>query len=952
MNRTKTILRLALHETQSNHEDSPIAVEEQMEILHSVPSSPMGSPMTFSHTEVKRESPLTTEQRETIAEMENLGFNGDDFNVPILYSNKLPLSVFRTNKDYELLESSVPSIEKQLTPLFTPVASIHSIGSPSIIKTSENPLNENLPTFIDDSNDSVADPNYQPEDEEIQCSPMSPITSSSLVQMKQTVSITNPQEIEESPTLESNLDGMENLGFNGDDFNVPILYSNKSPLSVFRTNKDYELLESSVPSIEKQLTPLFTPVASIHSIGSPSIIETSENPHNENLSTFIDDSDDSVADPNYQPNDEEIQCSPMSPITSSSLVQIEQPVSITNPQEIEESPTLESNLDRQKVKRCKRKIPENWKKNIRKTKKNCGETYISRQGKNLPAKKCGNENCKCQRACHTKIDNSTRKNIHLSFWGLGSIERQRDFIVSNVVSTEATGSRVANSRRKFTLNYSFKINSETVNVCQPFFLRTLDISDKMVRTALKKARRGVGNIPSPDKRGHHIPCNKFSEDNIKFANDHIDSFPKVPSHWCRKDTKKIYLETILNKEKMYELYKQQCLEKHKKPIGKTSYKELILNKNIGFHKPRKDQCWCNKYEQLTEEEQKAKQEEYEEHVNRKYYAQEEKTSDKIKAIEDSRSHVCTFDFEAVLYCPLVLGKPVFYKRKLGSMNFTIHNAATKQGYCYFWPEYEGNRGSNEVSTCLYNYISNLSNVDHLILFSDCCPGQNRNSVLVAMFNYIITSPDNEIRVIDYKFLEPGHTYMECDNMHSTIERASEYAKIYIPDDWQNVIRLARKDNPYNVQVMEHTDFLDFKSLRSTIIPNTMKATDGTVLQWANVRWLRFNKNIPHSLFFKYDYWEEFKEVKLKERVTRSAHNSNLAKLYPGQILLKQAKHKDLMEMCRDGTITKNHNYYYEKLPVQSVSGSLPQTRPRQDDDELELSATRASYLRRRSGKKN
>ncbi|CAF4946081.1 unnamed protein product [Pieris macdunnoughi] len=474
----------------------------------------------------------------------------------------------------------------------------------------------------------------------------------------------------------------------------------------------------------------------------------------------------------------------------------------------------------------------------------------------------------------------------------------------------------------------------------------------MVRTALKKARRGVGNIPSPDKRGHHIPCNKFSEDNIKFANDHIDSFPKVPSHWCRKDTKKIYLETILNKEKMYELYKQQCLENHKKPIGKTSYKELILNKNIGFHKPRKDQCWCNKYEQLTEEEQKAKQEEYEEHVNRKYYAQEEKTSDKIKAIEDSRSHVCTFDFEAVLYCPLVLGKPVFYKRKLGSMNFTIHNAATKQGYCYFWPEYEGNRGSNEVSTCLYNYISNLSNVDHLILFSDCCPGQNRNSVLVAMFNYIITSPDNEIRVIDYKFLEPGHTYMECDNMHSTIERASEYAKIYIPDDWQNVIRLARKDNPYNVQVMEHTDFLDFKSLRSTIIPNTMKATDGTVLQWANVRWLRFNKNIPHSLFFKYDYWEEFKEVKLKERVTRSEHNSNLAKLYPGQILLKQAKHKDLMEMCRDGTITKNHNYYYEKLHVQSVSGSLPQTRPRQDDDELELSATRASYLRRRSGKKN
>lgn len=748
---------------------------------------------------------------------------------------------------------------------------------------------------------------------------------------------------------------MENLGFIGDNFDIPI-YSNKSPLSVFTADKDFYLQDSNVPSIEKQLTPLFTPIASIQSLGSPDSIETSRNTSNVNLNnskhTFIDDSDDSVVDPNYQPEDEEIQCSPVSPIPFSSLASIEPPASSINSPEIEELPTRENILNCQVVKRCKRKMPDNWKKNIRKKKRNSGETYTSTKGKNVPAKMCNNENCKCQRACHTKIDNYTRQNLHLSFWGLGSIERQRDFIVSNVYSTEATRSRVTNSRRKFTLNYSFKVDSETVHVCQPFFLHTLDISDKMVRTALSKARRGVGNIPSPDKRGHHTPSNKLNRDDMKFANDHIDSFPKVPSHWCRKNTKMVYLETTINKEKMYDLYKQHCLENNKNPIGKTSYKELILEKNIGFYKPRKDQCWCNKYEQLSEEEQKEKQAEYEEHVNRKYYAQEEKKSDKMKAIEDNRLHVCTFDFEAVLYCPLVLGKPVFYKRKLGSMNFTIHNAATKQGYCYFWPEYEGNRGSNEVSTCLYNYISRLTDVDHLVLYSDCCPGQNRNSVVVAMLNYIITSPENNINIIDYKFLEPGHTYMECDNMHSTIERASEYAKIYTPDDWQNVIRLARKDNPYCVQVMNHTDFLDFKTFRSTIIPNTLKATDGTVLQWANVRWLRLNKNIPNSFFFKFDYWEELKEVKLKGRVTRSERNTHLAKLYSEQVLLKQIKHKDLLVLCQDGTIPRNHHYFYENLPVQSVSESSPQTRPRQDNDELELSATRATYLRRRSGRKN
>ncbi|KAL4720215.1 hypothetical protein ACJJTC_000059 [Scirpophaga incertulas] len=198
----------------------------------------------------------------------------------------------------------------------------------------------------------------------------------------------------------------------------------------------------------------------------------------------------------------------------------------------------------------------------------------------------------------------------------------------------------------------------------------------MVRTALEKARRGASNIPSPDKRSRHTPSNKLQTDSVKFANDHIDSFPKVPSQ---------YLESKLNKEKMYDLYKKHCLENNQNPIGKISYKELILAKNIGFLLPRKDQCWCNKYEQLTEDEQNEKQEEYEEHVNRKYYAQMEKKADKTKSsIQYSGLLVCTFDFEAILYCPLVLGKPVFYKRKLDLMQAMCQDGTIPKNYHYFY----------------------------------------------------------------------------------------------------------------------------------------------------------------------------------------------------------------------------------------------------------------------------
>lgn len=195
-------------------------------------------------------------------------------------------------------------------------------------------------------------------------------------------------------------------------------------------------------------------------------------------------------------------------------------------------------------------MPESWKKNLRSRKRNSGEEYITSVGKNKSGRVCSEETCNCQQACHTLIDQDARQKLFESFWSLGNINRQRDFLACNVSSREAARPRAKISRRQYTLNYSLMIDGERISVCKSFFIRTFDISDKMVQTAMKKARRSVGHIPSPDKRGRHIPGNRFSSDDIQFANQHIDLFPAVPSHWCRKDTKKVYLEPTLNKEKM------------------------------------------------------------------------------------------------------------------------------------------------------------------------------------------------------------------------------------------------------------------------------------------------------------------------------------------------------------------------------------------------------------------
>nr|CAH7765855.1 unnamed protein product [Callosobruchus chinensis] len=51
-----------------------------------------------------------------------------------------------------------------------------------------------------------------------------------------------------------------------------------------------------------------------------------------------------------------------------------------------------------------------------------------------------------------------------------------------------------------------------------------------------------------------------------------------------------------------------------------------------------------------------------------------------------------------------------------------------------WHEAAGGRGGNQIGTCLFLELIHFhSNVKYVILYSDTCGGQNRNSHVAAMF---------------------------------------------------------------------------------------------------------------------------------------------------------------------------------------------------------------------------
>ena len=72
---------------------------------------------------------------------------------------------------------------------------------------------------------------------------------------------------------------------------------------------------------------------------------------------------------------------------------------------------------------------------------------------------------------------------------------------------------------------------------------------------------------------------------------HINTLPKIESHYCRSTSKKWYLDRNLNIQKMYELYETDFDEKGLKKVKASMYHSIFVNEfNLDFHIPKMDRC--------------------------------------------------------------------------------------------------------------------------------------------------------------------------------------------------------------------------------------------------------------------------------------------------------------------------------------------------------------------------
>ncbi|XP_045778740.1 uncharacterized protein LOC123876489 [Maniola jurtina] len=574
----------------------------------------------------------------------------------------------------------------------------------------------------------------------------------------------------------------------------------------------------------------------------------------------------------------------------------------------------------------KRKGVINDKKKTAKKLRNSGKQYVSlSKTKRVISERRMGPPCteRCRLRCSEKIDEDHRNAIFKLYWEMGCITRQRDFICKHLtIVTPKYSYKRENNNRKPKHAFHLTLGENRVRVCKIFFKNTLGINDRPIRTVLEKMCDS--GIVEPEKRGKHGNQHKVLDEVVQGIKNHIDSIPRIESHYLRQQTSREFIDGGKNLMDLYRDYKKMC-EDEGKPAGEQhTYRKIFKQDyNISFFIPKKDMCeFCAAFENMDVLKKEENELKYLEHHTEKEFSRVEKNEDKLKVQENYI--VACYDLQAVLPLPMCKTSAFYYKSKLNVCNFTICELNKDKCNCYVWSEVDSLRGANEIGSCVLEFIKekaqavNDPNLE-IVFYSDNCCGQQKNQFMFSMYMYALAN--FRIKSITHKFLISGHTQNENDNVHSVIEKeVRKFLKsspIYVPEQYITLIKSAKKrGNTYNVKGMLYSDFYDLKNLAYECGTHFNKNTHGDTVRLSDIKVIKFVKENHGEIriLYKNSFTEnQFNEIALN-RQSRSRRNANrlgfpLKQLNNTKLELTTRKKNDLKSLIDSNLIPR----YYAEL---------------------------------------
>ncbi|MCP4274201.1 MAG: hypothetical protein GY781_19940 [Gammaproteobacteria bacterium] len=240
--------------------------------------------------------------------------------------------------------------------------------------------------------------------------------------------------------------------------------------------------------------------------------------------------------------------------------------------------------------------------------------------------------------------------------------------------------------------------------------------------------------------------------------------------------------------------------------------------------------------------------------------------------------ICT-DLQQTLPCPKVNTQSAYYKMKLWLYNQSVVDLVTGKISYFPWTETQAERGSDEIASCLYEWVMQHINEGFkaLRVITDNCAGQNKNIYIVLMFMYLIQA--GVLEEVNLEFMVAGHSFLPCDRGFGVLEKKFKLREmISTPAEYMKIIGTAKKAQ---VTQMDHTKFYDWKNLLNLI---TFRKADKPVL-FSKATRIRMYKDHPFKFFIESPQGSA--EVNLKKRRTRHLLTSDQLLLkYPNGVPLE------------------------------------------------------------------
>ncbi|GFO13945.1 hypothetical protein PoB_004045000 [Plakobranchus ocellatus] len=197
---------------------------------------------------------------------------------------------------------------------------------------------------------------------------------------------------------------------------------------------------------------------------------------------------------------------------------------------------------------------------------------------------------------------------------------------------------------------------------------------------------------------------------------------------------------------------------------------------------------------------------------------------------------------------------MYYRCWLQVHIFTFHNIMTREGFCYVWDETQGDLSSEAFASIQVDhfrqYVEDHPAITVLIIWSDNCCYQNKNTTLSNAFS----SFQRKRVVIIHQYLLQGHTQMECDSMHSKIERKITN-DIFLPHNYCHIMKSAlRIPKPFDVKQLFHQDFKKLNAQTISSIRPGKKVGDATVHDLKALKYLP-DGTVLFKVSYDDDTWE-------------------------------------------------------------------------------------------------